>query len=179
MDTSKDIAKTTRGTLRLTMSRGANVVAVALMLAQFQSENPGTTLDILWIVREGFHAGIRLGDVLEQDMIAVQISEPLVPAFFASPGCLARRGRPRRPADLLDHCRIRYRQPSSGKIRAWWVKEGGREKRVDPPTRDSSPTMLSASSKLRGKATAWAGHRARRWKITSRRMISKPCSLPS
>lgn len=92
MDTSKDIAKTTRGTLRLTMSRGANVVAVALMLAQFQSENPGTTLDILWIVREGFHAGIRLGDVLEQDMIAVQISEPLVPGSSPRPAVLPGEG---------------------------------------------------------------------------------------
>ncbi len=160
---SQDMAKSTTGTLRLSMSRDAYIAAVAPVLDRFQSENPGVSFDISWneelvdIVREGFHAGIRLGDILEQDMVAVRITGPLTPAFFASTAYLDKHGRPERPPDLLDHHCIRYRQPTSGKVREWWVKEGGQDKRIDPPARLIFDTVAGVIQAAReGHGIGWS-----------------------
>ena len=162
---SQDMAKSTTGTLRLSMSRGAYIAAVAPMLAHFQSQNPGISLDISWneelvdIVREGFHAGIRLGDLLEQDMVAIRATGTMTPAFFAAPAYLDKHGRPRRPLDLLDHHCIRYRQPTSGKVREWWVEEGGQDKRIDPPARLAFDTVAGVIQAARdGHGIGWSMH---------------------
>ncbi len=146
-------ASSTR-TLRLSMSRGAYLVAVAPILNGFLSSNPGITLEISWneelinIERKGFHAGVRMGDVLATDMAAVRASASVPSAFFASPDYLKANGRPRQPRDLLDHNCIRHRQPTSGQLRDWWVIEGGQTKRVDPPARlifDSAMGVIQAA----------------------------------
>lgn len=160
---AQNMARSTTGTLRLSMSRGAYIAAVAPVLETFQSQNPGISLDISWneelvdIVREGFHAGIRLGDILEQDMVAVRVTGPLTPAFFASPAYLDKHGRPQRPLDLLDHHCIRYRQPTSGNVREWWVKEGGQDKRIDPPARLTFDTVVGVIQAAReGHGIGWS-----------------------
>ncbi len=138
---TQHMAKATTGTLRLTMSRGAYVSAVAPVLAEFQSAHPGISLDISWneglndIVKDGFHAGIRLGDLVSQDMIAVRLTQPLTPAVFASPAYLDLHGRPEHPRDLLGHHCIRYRQPTGNKIADWTFIEDRQEITIDPPTR--------------------------------------------
>jgi len=160
---SQEMAKSTTGTLRLSMSRGAYISAIAPALRKFLSDNPGISLDISWneelvdIVREGFHAGIRLGDILEQNMIAVRVTQPLIPAFFASPDYLNKCGRPEHPRDLLNHQCIRYRQPTSRKIREWWVAENGQEKRIDPPARLIFDTVIGVIQAAReGHGIGWS-----------------------
>ena len=97
---TKEMARSTTGTLRLTLSRGAYIAALAPVLDDFMSEYPGINLDISWneelvdIIRTGFHAGIRMGDVLAQDMIAVRITGPIKSAFFAAPAYLSKHGTP-------------------------------------------------------------------------------------
>lgn len=160
---TKEIAKSVSGTLRLSMSRGAYITAVAPVLGKFLLHNPGISIDISWneelvdIVREQCHAGIRLGDTLQQDMVAVRVSEPLTPVFFAAPEYLANHGRPLHPRDLLDHQCIRYRQPTSGNIREWWVVEDGHDIRIDPPMRLSFDTVVGVIQAAReGHGIGWS-----------------------
>ncbi len=156
-------ARSTTGTLKLSMSRGAYLVALAPVLQAFLSAHPGISLDISWneelidVVRKGFHGGIRMGDVLAQDMIAVPITPPISPAFFAAPSYLAAHGRPERPRDVLDHQCIRHRLPTSGKLREWWVRENGQDKQLDPPARltfDSAAAVIQAARE--GHGIGWS-----------------------
>lgn len=151
---TKEMAKSTTGTLRLSLSREAYIAALAPVLGEFLAEHPGINLNISWneelvdINRHGFHGGIRMGDVLSPDMIAVRITPPIKSAFFAAPSYLQTHGFPKRPRDLLDHQCIRQRQPTSGTLREWWVSEDGQDKRIDPPARltfDSAAGVIQAA----------------------------------
>jgi DNA-binding transcriptional LysR family regulator len=151
---TKEMARSTTGTLRLSLSRGAYIAALAPALPAFLSKHPGINLDISWneelvdIIRGGFHGGIRMGDVLSPDMIAVRVTPPIKSAFFAAPSYLRTHGRPKCPRDLLDHHCIRQRQPTSGTLREWWVSEDGQDKRIDAPARltfDSAAGVIQAA----------------------------------
>ncbi len=150
---TREMARSTTGTLRLSLSRGAYIEALAPALESFLMEHPGISLDISWneelvdIIRQGFHAGIRMGDMLAPDMIALRITGPIKSAFFAAPSYLEAHGTPKRPRDLLDHRCVRHRQPTSGMLREWWVLEDGQEKQIDPPARlvfDSAAGVIQA-----------------------------------
>ncbi len=160
---TQQAGKSAKGTLRLTMSRGAYIVAIAPIVETFLAQHPGINLDISWneelvdIVRKGFHAGVRLGDVLSPDMIAVRITPPVKTAFFAAPNYLERYGRPRHPRELLDHRCIRHWQPTSGTLREWWISEDGQDKRIDPPARltfDSAAGVIQAARE--GHGVGWS-----------------------
>ena len=71
------------------------------------------------IVSEGFHAGVRLGGHIREDMIAVRLSPPTKEVFFAAPAYFDKHGRPERPEGLLRHNCIRYRYISSKRIAEW------------------------------------------------------------
>ncbi|WP_375595787.1 LysR family transcriptional regulator [Algihabitans albus] len=154
VEKARQTAAASTRTLRLSMSRGAYLVAVAPVLKGFLSSNPGIILEISWneelvdIERKGFHAGLRLGDVLAADMAAVRASAPVPSTFFASPAYLETNGRPRKPHDLLDHHCIRHRHPTSGQLRDWWVMERGQRKRIAPSARlvfDSAMGVIQAA----------------------------------
>lgn len=151
---TKEMARSTTGTLRLSLSRGAYIAALAPALDGFLTAHPGIRLDISWneelvdIIREGFHGGIRMGDVLAPDMIAVRITPPIKSAYFAAPSYLEAHGVPKCPRDLLDHRCVRHRHPTSGALREWWVNEDGQEKLIDPPARlvfDSAAGVIQAA----------------------------------
>ena len=150
-------------TLRLSMSRGAYLVAVAPMLDSFLTTHPDIMVDISWneelvdIERKGFHAGIRMGDVLAADMAAIRASDPVPSVFFASPEYLEANGRPRQPRDLLGHRCIRHRQPTSGLLRDWWVMQDGQRKRIDPPSRLVFDTAMGVIQAARdGHGIGWS-----------------------
>lgn len=156
-------AKSSVQVLRLSLSRGAYLVAVAPMLPRFLSEHPEISLEISWneelvdIQRKGFHAGIRLGDVLSTDMAAIQASADVPSTYFASPSYLRTYGCPQEPRDLFDHACIRHRSPTSGHLREWWVSECGRTKRIDPPARlvfDSAAGVIQAARE--GHGVGWS-----------------------
>ncbi|MEM9279465.1 MAG: LysR family transcriptional regulator [Pseudomonadota bacterium] len=160
---AKEIAQSATGTLRLSLSRGAYIAALAPVLDEFLDTHPGIRLDISWneelvdIIRQGFHAGIRMGDVLAQDMIAVRITPPIKSVFFAAPSYLKSYGVPKHPRDLLDHKCIRHRHPTSSALREWWVKEDGQEKQIDPPARlifDSAAGVIQAACE--GHGIGWS-----------------------
>jgi DNA-binding transcriptional LysR family regulator len=114
-----------RGTLRITLPFVAYQLAIARMLAAFQRQHPEIELELslneafVDIVAEGFHAGVRMGDHIHEDMIAIRLTPPLQEVFFAAPSYLTQHGRPRRPEDLLRHNCIRYRYIGSKAIAEW------------------------------------------------------------
>jgi len=160
---TREMAKSTTGTLRLSMSRGAYIAALAPALDAFLKKHSGIDLRISWneelvdITRQGFHAGIRLGDVLAPDMVAVRITPPIRTAFFAAPSYLQAHGIPQTPRDLLDHQCIRHSSPTSGELRDWWVSEDGQDRRIDPPARlifDSAAGVIQAARE--GYGVGWS-----------------------
>ncbi|WP_295897963.1 LysR family transcriptional regulator [uncultured Bartonella sp.] len=82
------------------------------------------------IVAERYDAGVRLGEQVEKDMIAVKISRDLRMAAVASPAYFAKHGIPKTPQDLVNHCCINLRLPTLGGFYAWEFKENGRDIKV-------------------------------------------------
>jgi DNA-binding transcriptional LysR family regulator len=115
----------TTGTIRLTLPDVAYELTIAKKLAAFQRRFPGITLELSFndafvdVAAEGFHAGVRLGDHIREDMIAVRLSPPMRQVVFAAPAYFARHGRPERPRDLLRHACIRYRFIASKRFAEW------------------------------------------------------------
>lgn len=114
-----------KGTVRLTLPYVAYQMTIAKRLAAFQSSFPEIEIELSFneafvdITSEGFHAGVRLGDHIHDDMIAVRLSPPLKEVFFAAPSYFEKHGRPDRPESLLQHNCIRYRYITSQRIAEW------------------------------------------------------------
>jgi DNA-binding transcriptional LysR family regulator len=82
------------------------------------------------IVQEGFDAGVRLGESVEKDMIAVRIGPDWRLVAVASPGYLASRAVPQHPTELIGHICINMRQATAGGLYAWEFARDGEELRV-------------------------------------------------
>jgi len=140
--------ETPSGTLRINAPRPAAYALVAPVVADFLAAYPGIALEIaaddalIDIVAEGFDAGIRFGENVAQDMIAVPLGPPQRMIVVASPKHLKRHGRPREPGDLVDRDLIRLRFPN-GVIFPWEFEKDGRALTVVPSGRltVNDPTM--------------------------------------
>lgn len=125
----------TAGTLRINTLGIAAKKIIAPRLGRFHRAHPDVTLDIVIddslsdIVAGRFDAGIRVGQRLEKDMIAVRITPDVKMLAVASPGYVARHGMPSTPADLHRHACINWRFPGSGRIYRWEFEKKG--KRLD------------------------------------------------
>jgi DNA-binding transcriptional LysR family regulator len=82
------------------------------------------------IVAERFDAGVRLGEQVAKDMIAVRIGPDMRMAVVGAPSCFAGRPRPGTPQDLTAHACINIRLPTYGGLYAWEFEKGGRELKV-------------------------------------------------
>lgn len=104
------------------------------------------------IVKDGFDAGIRLGDDVAEDMIAVKISGPLKMAVVASPGYLAQHGIPQHPSELAQHSCIGYRMLSSGTLYPWTFQHNGETHQLTPQAKwifsDDYPARTAAKMGL-------------------------------
>jgi DNA-binding transcriptional LysR family regulator len=124
------------GPLRITMPLLAARDVIAPRLGEFTRLYPEIELEIATddrfqdIVEQGFDAGLRLGEHLEADMVAVRVSEPWRGAVVAAPSYFAERHRPLHPRDLSHHICIR-RRFSSGTIYRWEFEKDGRAISVD------------------------------------------------
>ncbi len=83
------------------------------------------------IVADGFDAGVRLGEMVAADMVAVRLTPPFRTAIVAAPAYLARQGRPSCIADLSDHSLIGFRMQTSGALYRWELQDGEREVAID------------------------------------------------
>lgn len=126
-----DIGDEPAGVLRLTLPQSAADFLLLPHLVSFHERFPGITLDLhvdnsfTDIVVHNFDAGIRLGESLEQDMIAVRIGGDLRSVIVATPGYLASKGIPRSPSDLRQHNCIGLRFPSG--VYQWEFAKDGKE----------------------------------------------------
>jgi DNA-binding transcriptional LysR family regulator len=128
------------GRLRINSPPPAIDLVLAPMVAPFLRQYPQIDLEIVSdssfvdIVATGFDAGVRYGEHLAQDMIAVSLGPSQRYAVVASPQYVAQHGRPKHPKDLLDHVGIRIRF-GSGAMPDWEFEKAGRVVKVAPPGR--------------------------------------------
>jgi DNA-binding transcriptional LysR family regulator len=121
----------TAGTLRINTPGMAAKKLIAPRLGRFHRAHPDVVLDIAIddglsdIVAGRFDAGIRVGERLEKDMIAVRLTPDVEMLALASPDYLARHGEPKIPADLHDHVCINWRFPGSGNVYRWEFEKKG------------------------------------------------------
>jgi DNA-binding transcriptional LysR family regulator len=122
-----------RGVLRLNLPRFAYERLIEPRLGQFLEAYPELALDLVLddaladIVGSGCDAGIRLGEMLDQEMVAVPVTGKERMAVVGSPDYFKRRGRPGHPRELLEHDCISYRQISSRTVYRWEFTEQGRD----------------------------------------------------
>jgi DNA-binding transcriptional LysR family regulator len=121
------------GTLRLTIPRMAYRQVIEPMLADFLAVHPRVQLELAIedafanIIERGFDAGIRIGEMLEREMVAVRIGSDETSAVVGAPSYFAKHGKPRRPRDLQQHDCINYRRASLGELYRWEFTEGGKD----------------------------------------------------
>ena len=124
------------GNIRITTSEhaahGVLWPALEKLLTQYPDIHVEISIDhgFTDIVAERFDAGVRLGESVAKDMIAVRISPDLRMAVVGSPSYLAAHPKPRTPQDLARHQCINLRQPTAGGFYAWELEKNGRELRV-------------------------------------------------
>jgi DNA-binding transcriptional LysR family regulator len=119
---------TVTGLLRLNVPRLALRNTMTPIVAEMARRHPDLTIEIaiddrlVDIVGEGFDAGIRLGEMIAEDMIAVRLTPPFKAIMVAAPSYLRAKGEPRSIADLASHNCIGFRLATAGGIYAWDLK---------------------------------------------------------
>lgn len=113
------------GRLRITAPRALGLRVARLLAPAMRANYPDVSLDwslndgVIDLVLEGYDAGIRLGQLIQQDMVTVRLSQELTWSVVAAPQYIQTHGAPDMPQDLLNHRTIRYRFNSSGLLHAW------------------------------------------------------------
>lgn len=160
LDILNDLRDSPRGTLRLNVPVSAARFFLQPIVDQFLSAYPDIMLEIVVdnnfvdVVASGCDAGIRYGERLEQDMIALPIG-PRTQRFAvaAAPAYLARRGVPEHPRDLLQHACLRGKF-LSGAIHPWEFERDGQTLSVEP----SGPLIVTPTVADLAVSAAVAGH---------------------
>lgn len=122
-----------RGTLKINVPRGAAEMVLAPRLGRFAALYPEILLDIsidnrfVDIIRDGFDAGIRLGESLQQDMSAVRLTGDLRAAVVGSPAYFAMHPLPLLPQELTRHRCINRRYAAQGPLYRWEFERGERK----------------------------------------------------
>ncbi|MBA3038743.1 MULTISPECIES: LysR family transcriptional regulator [Hyphomicrobiales] len=127
---------TPTGTIRLTLSDHALESVVWPKLKPVLKAYPDINVELILdstfrnIVEDGFDAGVRLGESVEKDMIAMRIGPDWRLVAVASPGYLDEHGLPDHPQDLVGHACINMRHETAGGLYAWEFEKDGQELRV-------------------------------------------------
>lgn len=133
VESTGDHAAGPRGQLRLAVSSIAERFLAGPLLAGFADAHPAVQLDVTVtdeefdIVAEGFDAGVRLGEVIEQDMIAVPVSAEQRQIVVAAPAYVARAGAPAHPRELAGFRCIGWRAAPQKAPYRWEFTEEGRD----------------------------------------------------
>ena len=125
------------GVLRLSVPRIALDLVVLPVLPGFRVAYPDIKVELdvndasVDIANEGFDAGMRVGDFVERDMVAVRLTPGFRWRVLGTPAYLARHGVPRKPEELLQHQCIGYRFPTAKTVYRWQFQNNGRPLSVD------------------------------------------------
>jgi DNA-binding transcriptional LysR family regulator len=161
-EAARDLGRRPSGLLRLAVPRAVVPLILEPVLASFCEAYPDIELEIaasdemVDLAKGGFDAGIRLGQFIAPDMIAVRLTRSLPLVVVGSPDYLARRGAPERIDDLRGHSCLRLRR-SNGSIAPWLFADG--ESTIEaavfgPLIAHDYPTLLGAA--IRGVGLAQA-----------------------
>jgi len=124
------------GTVRITTTDYAADTILWPKLVKLLREYPDIKVEIVIdygltdIVAQRYDAGVRLGEQVAKDMIAVRIGPEMRMAVVGASSYFAKRLPPKKPQDLTDHNCINLRLPTYGGIYAWEFEKGGREIKV-------------------------------------------------
>ncbi|WP_431320027.1 LysR family transcriptional regulator [Rhizobium sp. YTU87027] len=124
------------GTIRITAGEHAADAVLWPALERLLPHYPDINVEIIVdygltdIVAERYDAGVRLGEQVAKDMIAVRIGPDMRMAVVGAPAYFERRPKPQTPADLTDHNCINLRLPTYGGVYAWEFEKDGREVKV-------------------------------------------------
>ena len=127
------------GTVRLTLAHAAGPYLYD-QLKDFMEQYPEVRLDLSFedglidIAAIGFDAGVRLGEVLDQEMIAIDLSGPQRMAVVGSPAYFGKHPKPKHPRDLLQHDCVGHRR-ANGTIYNWEFDENGKDFEIAVPSR--------------------------------------------
>jgi DNA-binding transcriptional LysR family regulator len=142
------------GTIRVTASEHATNFVLLPVLAKLLTRYPDIKIEInsenrmVDIVEQRYDAGIRLGEQVAKDMIAVRIGPDVRMVVVGAPSYFEKRQPPKTPQDLTDHACINLRLPTLGGLYAWELKKGKRalNVRVDGQlVVNGVPQMLTAA----------------------------------
>jgi DNA-binding transcriptional LysR family regulator len=160
LDTLAEVRGEPSGTLRINANNGAAQLLLRKVVPQFLARYPEVELDLVSegrlvdIVEQGFDAGVRLGEAVPKDMVAIKIDGDIRFIAVASPSYLAARIPLATPDDLRNHNCIRQRLPS-GKRYRWEFSKHGEELSIDVPgalTLDDNNLMVEAAANGHGIA---------------------------
>lgn len=132
LEALNDLRDSPTGTLRITASDHAVHTVLMGKLKRFLPKYPGIKVEVFTdnglvdIVAERFDAGVRLGESLDQDMIAVRIGPDARFAAVATRSYLSRHPAPEQPEDLMHHNCINIRLPTHGNLWPWEFEKDGR-----------------------------------------------------
>lgn len=147
------------GTLRLNVPRIALAMGLNEVLVRTSRLHPDLVVEVtsdeglVDIVAGGWDAGVRLGGMIAEDMVAVRLTPPCRTALVASPAYVARRGTPATIADLRRHDCIGYHRITTGGTYAWELREAGRDTTIQV----EGPLRVTDSLHARDLAIAGCG----------------------
>jgi DNA-binding transcriptional LysR family regulator len=159
-EVARDLGQRPTGLLRLSVPRAVVPLILEPMFVPFCRAYPDIELEIVAsdeiveLAAGGFDAGIRLGEFIAPDMVAVRLTRPFSYAVVGSPDYFERHGLPQRPEDLRRHACLRLRR-SSGGIAPWSFADGNQliEAMVTGPMiAHDYPTLIGAAERGLGLA---------------------------
>jgi DNA-binding transcriptional LysR family regulator len=157
---AREVGQRPTGLLRLSVPRGVVPLILEPVIASFCAAYPEIELEIaasdeiVDLAAGGFDAGIRLGQFIEPDMVAVRLTRPFPLVVVGSPAYLERRKRPQRIDDLRDHACLRMRR-TNGSIAPWPFLDGNKAIEAvvaGPLIAHDYPTLVGAA--IRGVGLA-------------------------
>jgi len=140
LESVHELSSVPSGKLRLTLPRFAYQVYLQPIYADFCRKYPSIELEIsisdatVDIVREGFDLGIRLGDRIEDEVVAKKLTSPLTEAIFVSPDYLKKHGTLRELSDLKNHKLIQYRFITSHQLAPFYLSDEGQQAQAEMTT---------------------------------------------
>jgi DNA-binding transcriptional LysR family regulator len=150
---ARDLGQRPSGLLRLTAPRAVVPIVLQPLIAAFCRAYPQVEVEVsadeelVDIAASGFDAGIRMGQFIAADMVAVRLTQPFRFITVGSAEYLRRAGKPERPDDLRGHACLRLRR-SNGALGLWSFKGNGRAIDVavsGPLIANDFPTVLGAA----------------------------------
>ncbi|MFL9981787.1 LysR family transcriptional regulator [Paraburkholderia sediminicola] len=159
-EVARGLGQRPTGLLRLSVPRAVMPILLEPLIASFCQAYPeveveiSTSKELIDLAAEGFDAGIRLGQFVDADMVAVPLTPPFRLIVVGSPAYFAARSRPRHTDDLRQHACLRWRR-SSGALALWSFNDNGHAIEIavsGPLIANDFSTMLGAAVEGMGLA---------------------------